>query len=86
MLKGESEYQVPRELSFMKCIVCHESITSEEYSQWAEEFKPYPAHAECFDTFANTDEFLEFASKHVSSQKSSSQPTTPPPPPDLSPN
>lgn len=70
----------------MKCIVCHEKVTNEEYNELAPEFKPYPVHGECFDTFTDADEFLEFASEQASSQKSSHSPATGSLPPDLSPN
>lgn len=43
------------------CLVCEESIEKEELKGVASEFKPYPAHSECFDSFINADEFLEFA-------------------------
>ncbi|MDE0118435.1 MAG: hypothetical protein OXM55_00305 [Bdellovibrionales bacterium] len=52
-----------------KCIVCKNIVESEEYSLLAPEFKPYPVHAECFDTFTNADEFLQFALKNKSSNK-----------------
>ncbi len=70
----------------MKCIVCHSKLTKAEYDELAPEFKPHPVHKECFDTFVNADEFLEFASEQTSSKKFSPPPATQAPPPDLSPN
>jgi hypothetical protein len=45
----------------MKCVVCNEEINNEDYSLISEEFKPYPAHKECFDGFETADDFLIFA-------------------------
>jgi len=47
----------------MKCLVCHEEITPEELPQMSAEFKLYPAHQDCFDSFDSADEFLAFAAE-----------------------
>ena len=57
-------------MSEKKCVVCSDPVSFEEYQSFSQEFKPYPAHAECFDTFVNADEFLKFASKCVSPSES----------------
>ena len=57
-------------MSEKKCVLCNEIVELKEYQQLADEFKPYPVHGECFDTFVNADEFLEFASNQA---KDSSQ-------------
>lgn len=54
-----------------KCVVCDDVVEIEEYEQLASEFKPYPVHGECFDTFVNADEFLEFASHQAKTKKHS---------------
>ena len=59
-----------------RCIVCNGILESDEYESLAEDFKPHPVHGECFDTFVNADEFLEFASEKES-QKSKPTPRTP---------
>ena len=41
-----------------KCVVCNDTVELREYQSLASEFKPYPVHAECFDTFVNADEFF----------------------------
>lgn len=52
----------------MKCLVCHEEITPEEISQMSAEFKLYPAHQDCFDSFDSADEFLAFAKSELSKE------------------
>ena len=52
-------------MSEKKCVVCNDVVELKEYKQLASEFKPYPVHGKCFDTFVNADEFLEFASSRV---------------------
>ena len=47
------------------CIVCKNLINQDEYSSLAPEFKLYPVHFDCFDTFVNADEFLKFAENKV---------------------
>ena len=68
-------------MSEKKCVVCNDVVELKEYKQLASEFKPYPVHGECFDTFVNADEFLEFASSQA--KESSKQSTYPAP--DISP-
>ena len=48
-----------------QCIVCKNIVNSDEYNSLAPEFKSYPVHFDCFDTFTNADEFLEFAKNKV---------------------
>ena len=43
------------------CIVCNDPISLNELSNVAEEFKPFPAHEDCFDSFTDADEFLNYA-------------------------
>ena len=45
----------------MKCIVCNELIDKDEFDNISMEFKEFPAHGECFDTFDDAECFLEFA-------------------------
>jgi hypothetical protein len=51
------------ELLGPKCIYCTEELTKPEYLDHAEEFRPYPSHDDCFDTFENAEEFLRWAYK-----------------------
>ena len=48
-------------LKLKKCIVCGDKLTGDEERRLAPEFKPYPVHGECFDTFENADDFIEYA-------------------------
>ena len=66
-----------------KCIVCNDTVEPEEYKLLASEFKPYPVHEECFDTFINADEFLKFASNQTKTNELSTSSTHPAP--DISP-
>lgn len=50
------------------CIVCNEAVDLEEYKKIAPPLKPYPVHPECFNTFVNADEFLEFAREQKKSK------------------
>jgi len=43
------------------CIVCNHSIDNEEIKLLSNEFKHYPAHKECFDTYETAENFLEHA-------------------------
>ena len=45
------------------CVVCGKPVPSQELQEVAKEFKPYPAHTDCFDSFDNADDFIKFA-KH----------------------
>ena len=51
-----------------QCVVCKNIVNSDEYNSLATEFKPYPVHFDCFNTFVNADEFLEFAKNKVISE------------------
>ena len=47
-----------------KCVVCYSEVSKKELDKLADEFKQYPAHSECFDTFETADEFLKYAKNH----------------------
>ena len=53
----------------MKCIVCSEQLNPEEFLKLAEEFKPFPAHKECFDEFEDAETFLAYAKSATESGK-----------------
>ena len=40
------------------CVVCRTPVPVKELKELAEDFKDYPVHAECFDTYENADLFL----------------------------
>ena len=46
-----------------KCLVCNKPIKESELKKVAKEFKPFPAHKECFDSFDTAEDFLKFAKK-----------------------
>lgn len=50
------------------CIVCDDILTDSEFALISDEFKAYPAHADCFDTFESADEFLAFAQNKVTNE------------------
>lgn len=45
----------------VRCLVCQENLDEADLVQLVDEFKKFPAHPECFDSFENADEFLTFA-------------------------
>ena len=48
------------------CIVCNDPVSSRELNNVTEEFKPFPAHEDCFDSFTDADEFLSYAKNECS--------------------
>ena len=46
---------------WVSCVVCDELVDQDEYEKFGAEFKDYPAHGDCFDSFDDADEFLKFA-------------------------
>jgi len=43
----------------MKCVICGENLEQEDLANVSSEFKEYPCHNECFDSFENADAFLK---------------------------
>lgn len=51
------------------CKVCGDQLTSQEFDKLSDEFKHYPAHVECFDSFESVDEFIMMVLKENEAMK-----------------
>ena len=47
------------------CIVCGDIVSEADFALMSEEFKAYPAHSDCFDSFSSADAFLAFATSRA---------------------
>jgi len=44
-----------------RCIVCGGEVCPEELNELAPEYKDTPVHGDCFDSFENADDFIQYA-------------------------